>query len=97
MASQLNVGYPLGTTVYGLHTNKGGVGKTTLTFHLSTTYAELFPDKIVVAIDMCPQSNLSATMLTNSTGRFGHPLTLGYRSCLHDFMLGLGFQVWFLC
>lgn len=43
--------------VYGLWTNKGGVGKTTLTYHLATTYAELFPDKDVVVIDMCPQAN----------------------------------------
>jgi cellulose biosynthesis protein BcsQ len=55
-------------TVYGLWTNKGGVGKTTLTYHLATSYAELFPDKIVVAIDMCPQSNLSSTLLTQTTG-----------------------------
>lgn len=52
-------------TVYGLWTNQGGVGKTTLTFHLATTYAKLFPDKVVVAIDMCPQANLSNTLLTS--------------------------------
>lgn len=49
------LGYP---TVYGLWTNQGGVGKTTLTFHLATTYAKLFPNKAVVVIDMCPQANL---------------------------------------
>lgn len=59
--------YPL---VYGLWTNKGGVGKSTLGFHLACSYAELFPDKSVVCIDMCPQSNLSATLLTNTTGGF---------------------------
>lgn len=61
--TQASAAYP---TVYGFWTNKGGVGKTTLTFHMATTYAELFPDKEVVAIDMCPQSNLSATLLTNT-------------------------------
>jgi cellulose biosynthesis protein BcsQ len=55
--------------VYGLWTNKGGVGKTTLSYHLASTYAKLFPDKIVVAIDMCPQANLSSTLLTNEAGR----------------------------
>lgn len=50
----------------GLWTNKGGVGKTTLTFHLSTAYAYLHPDKRVVVVDMCPQANLSNTMLTST-------------------------------
>lgn len=50
----------------GLWTNKGGVGKTTLTFHLSTAYAHLNPDKRVVVVDMCPQANLSNTMLTSA-------------------------------
>lgn len=54
--------------VYGLWTNKGGVGKTTMSYHLASTYAELFPDKVVVAIDMCPQANLSSTLLTNASG-----------------------------
>jgi cellulose biosynthesis protein BcsQ len=39
----------------GLWTNKGGVGKTTLTFHLASAYAVLNPTKRVVVIDMCPQ------------------------------------------
>lgn len=60
------VAYP---TVYGLWTNKGGVGKTTLTFNLACSYAHLFPDHYVVAIDMCPQSNLSSTMLTYTRGK----------------------------
>jgi MinD superfamily P-loop ATPase len=54
--------------VYGLWTNKGGVGKTTLSYHMCNTYAELFPNKAVVAIDMCPQANLSSTLLTNVAG-----------------------------
>jgi cellulose biosynthesis protein BcsQ len=65
LAGEGIMAYP---TVYGLWTNKGGVGKTTLTYHLATNYAELFPEKTVVAIDMCPQSNLSATLLTQTTG-----------------------------
>ena len=55
-------GYP---TVYGLWTNKGGVGKTTLTVHLSTMYAKLFPTKKVVVVDVCPQGNISSTLLTS--------------------------------
>lgn len=64
MAASEDVKYP---TVYGFWTNKGGVGKTTLSFHMATTYAELYPEKTVVVIDMCPQTNLSATLLTKTT------------------------------
>lgn len=53
---------------YGLWTNKGGVGKTTLAFHLSSLYAELNPEKRVVLVDMCPQANLSNTVLTSPNG-----------------------------
>lgn len=51
---------------FGLWTNKGGVGKTTLTFHLSSLYAHLYPEKRVVLLDMCPQANLSHTVLNTS-------------------------------
>ncbi len=53
---------------YGLWTNKGGVGKTTLTFHTSTAYAHLHPEKVVIVCDMCPQANLSHTLLTFAGG-----------------------------
>ncbi|KAL4429562.1 hypothetical protein ABPG77_008611 [Micractinium sp. CCAP 211/92] len=56
---------------YGLWTNKGGVGKTTLTFHLATTYAHLFDNKRVIMIDMCPQANLSNTLLTHLVPTMG--------------------------
>lgn len=52
---------------YGLWTNKGGVGKSTLSYHLSTCYAELFPEKVVLLIDMSPQANSSATLLTKTS------------------------------
>ena len=44
--------------------NKGGVGKTTLTFHMATHYAltrpllALSPETVLV-IDLCPQANVS--------------------------------------
>ncbi|PSC71382.1 ATPase [Micractinium conductrix] len=56
--------------VFGCWTNKGGVGKTTLTFHLSALYAHLNPTKRVIIADMCPQANLSNTVLTRP-GRKG--------------------------
>ncbi len=48
---------------YALWNNKGGVGKSTITFHLSMRYAELNPDKNVLVIDLCPQSNSSMMLL----------------------------------
>jgi Mrp family chromosome partitioning ATPase len=39
---------------YALWNNKGGVGKSTITFHLATRYAQLHPERHVVVVDMCP-------------------------------------------
>lgn len=48
---------------YALWNNKGGVGKSTITFHLSMRYAEKNPKKKVLVIDLCPQSNSSMMLL----------------------------------
>ena len=48
---------------YLIWNNKGGVGKTFLTYCLATEYALKHPDKTVVVIDMCPQSNVSEMLL----------------------------------
>lgn len=45
--------------------NKGGVGKTSLVYHLTWMFAEL--DKNVVAIDLDPQSNLTSAFLSDET------------------------------
>ena len=42
---------------------KGGVGKSTITFHLAMRYAELHPDINVLVIDLCPQANSSMMLL----------------------------------
>ena len=42
---------------------KGGVGKSTLTFHFSSQYAKTHPDRRVLVIDMCPQANVSTALL----------------------------------
>lgn len=49
--------------VYTIWNNKGGVGKTTLTFHIATQYAKTHPTDRVVVIDMCPQANVSSALL----------------------------------
>lgn len=48
---------------YVIWNNKGGVGKSTITFHIAAVYAEKHPDEDVVVIDMCPQANVSMMLL----------------------------------
>ena len=52
---------------YAIWNNKGGVGKSTITFHLASRYAELNPKKKVLVIDLCPQSNSSMMILGGGT------------------------------
>jgi cellulose biosynthesis protein BcsQ len=48
---------------YAYWNNKGGTGKTSLAFQSMVRYAELHPKKKILAIDTCPQANLSELML----------------------------------
>lgn len=48
---------------FAIWNNKGGVGKSTITFHIASKYAEKHPDEDVLVIDMCPQANLSMMLL----------------------------------
>lgn len=50
-------------SVYALWNNKGGVGKSYLTFQLSCEYARVHPQKKVLVIDLCPQANSSGMLL----------------------------------
>ncbi|HCI65441.1 MAG TPA: ParA family protein [Lachnospiraceae bacterium] len=52
---------------YAVWNNKGGVGKSTITFHLSMRYAEKNPETKVLVIDLCPQSNSSMMLLGGGT------------------------------
>jgi chromosome partitioning protein len=47
---------------YAVWNNKGGVGKSFLSFILSTEIANITKGP-VLAVDMCPQANLSEIML----------------------------------
>lgn len=49
--------------IYAFWNNKGGTGKTSLAFQSIARYAEMHPKKRVLAIDLCPQANLSELML----------------------------------
>ena len=54
---------------YAIWNNKGGVGKSFLTFALATQYAYLHSRKNVYVVDMCPQANVSEIILGgNSKG-----------------------------
>ena len=50
---------------YVIWNNKGGVGKSTLTFHLATQYARRNPTEFVLVIDLCPQANVSMALLSS--------------------------------
>lgn len=52
-----------GNKKYLVWNNKGGVGKTFLSYSLSVEYAIAHPDEDVVVIDACPQSNISEIIL----------------------------------
>lgn len=48
---------------YLIWNNKGGVGKTFLSFMLSVEYAIAHPQEEVIVIDACPQANISEMVL----------------------------------
>lgn len=54
---------------YAFWNNKGGVGKSFLCYFSAAEYAENHPETDVYVIDLCPQANVSETMLGGqSTG-----------------------------
>ena len=48
---------------YTFWNNKGGTGKTSLAFQALTRYAQVHPTKRILALDLCPQANLSELLL----------------------------------
>ena len=48
---------------YGIWNNKGGVGKSFLSFPLALEHAYNHPEKKIILADMCPQANLSEVLL----------------------------------
>jgi chromosome partitioning protein len=49
--------------VYGIWNNKGGVGKSYLTFQVACEYARTHQNERVLVIDLCPQANTSSMLL----------------------------------
>jgi chromosome partitioning protein len=48
---------------YAVWNNKGGVGKSYLTFQIASEYARTHPDVRVLVVDLCPQANASGMLL----------------------------------
>jgi cellulose biosynthesis protein BcsQ len=48
---------------YAFWNNKGGVGKSFLGFIAACEYAHKYPDSDVYVLDLCPQANISETLL----------------------------------
>ncbi len=48
---------------YCIWNNKGGVGKTFLSYLIATEYAKLHSEEDIIVVDMCPQSNISEMLL----------------------------------
>ncbi|MFN8347359.1 MAG: ParA family protein [Spirosomataceae bacterium] len=63
---------------YTIWNNKGGTGKTSLSFQTITTYASSHPNERVLAIDLCPQANLSELLLGGLLGNGGGNLNTLY-------------------
>jgi cellulose biosynthesis protein BcsQ len=57
----------MATTRFGIWNNKGGVGKSTITYHLASTVAFQKPEINVLVIDLCPQANVSMMLLGGGT------------------------------
>jgi cellulose biosynthesis protein BcsQ len=49
--------------VYTLWNNKGGVGKSYLTFQIASEYARTHSEQKILVIDLCPQANASGMLL----------------------------------
>jgi len=54
-------------SIYAIWNNKGGVGKSYLTFQLASEYVRQNPHKKVLVVDLCPQANSSSMLLGGMT------------------------------
>jgi hypothetical protein len=52
---------------YAFWNNKGGVGKSFLCFVAASEYAHRHPETDVYVLDLCPQANVSETLLGGGT------------------------------
>jgi cellulose biosynthesis protein BcsQ len=78
--------------VYAFWNNKGGTGKTSIAFQSITLYAEKHPDQRILAIDLCPQANLSELMLGGLNNK-GSDKLLGRQGMVPRCSIGGYFQL----
>lgn len=62
---------------YAVWNNKGGVGKSYLTFQIACEYARTHPNQRILVIDVCPQANASSMFLGGMQGGEGELDKLG--------------------
>jgi cellulose biosynthesis protein BcsQ len=79
-------------TVYAFWNNKGGTGKTSLAFQAIALYANNHPDRRILAIDLCPQANLSELMLGGLNNK-GSDKLLGQQGLVPRCSIGGYFQL----
>lgn len=77
---------------YAFWNNKGGTGKTSLAFQSICQYAQQHTDSKILAVDACPQANLSELFLGGLTGKGGNRL-LGQQGLMPRCTLGGYFQI----
>jgi len=66
--------------VYALWNNKGGVGKSYLTFQIACEYARIHSSENVLVVDLCPQANASSMILGGITYGEQHLVELSKKS-----------------
>ena len=66
--------------VYAIWNNKGGVGKSYLTFQIASEYARTHADQKVLVIDMCPQADSSSMLLGGIENGEKHLDSIGQES-----------------
>jgi cellulose biosynthesis protein BcsQ len=66
--------------IYAIWNNKGGVGKSYLTFQIASEYARTHPEKKILVVDLCPQANASGMLLGGMIAGEHNLDTLGNQS-----------------
>lgn len=66
--------------VHSFWNNKGGTGKTSIAFQAICKYAEENPSKKILAVDLCPQANLSELFLGGQEGNGNSKLLIAHGS-----------------
>jgi cellulose biosynthesis protein BcsQ len=77
---------------YAFWNNKGGTGKTSLAFQAICRYAERHPKRKILALDICPQANLSELFLGGLTNN-GSQRLLSIQGQLPRCTIGGYFQI----